>query len=123
VSDKGKDKPTLESTDWMLPALKELAEHSKSDPLAREKLNKEAADWILLLIAEIEHWRSAIQSLEKTVASYQEAVKIWEETGQRINDQLIKIREEIEAGNNPIELFDKCLGELIDKDNDDDLIN
>ncbi|HST51495.1 MAG TPA: hypothetical protein VLJ61_05735 [Pyrinomonadaceae bacterium] len=107
-------KQGIESTDWMLPALKEQAERSKVDPLAREKFNEQAADWVIALIDEVALWREMKRSNERELEHLRRASEAW----KKIKPALIQLLDLIKKGGDPVALSDEFLRMLDEREND-----
>lgn len=124
MNDEEKDQLTIESTDPMLLALKAQAELSKTDPQVREEFIRHAADWVISLVEEIEQYRTMVHSLRNQVSDYKQAIEIYKQTGRDTLSQLEKVREEIQRGGDPNELYERYLRNLIEgEDGNDDLVN
>jgi uncharacterized protein YeaO (DUF488 family) len=120
MSDEEIDWQSLESTEWMAPALKDLAERSKTDPELREKFNREAPDYVLLLVAEIECWRKSVGPLRELVKTYEQASRMWDEMNRQMEEVFELVHEEIRRGKDAEALYEKYLRPLIARKEEDD---
>jgi uncharacterized protein YeaO (DUF488 family) len=120
MSDAENDRPTLQSIESLAPALKELAERSKIDPELREKFNREAPDYVLLLVAEIEFWQESVGPLRELIETYEQASQMWDAMNRQMEELFELVHEEIRRGKDAEQLYEKYLRPLIARREEDD---